>query len=380
MSLLDRYIARQYLVNIVTLFAILFTIIVAVDFSLNFDEFSEKAPRFLASWGWRENQATRLVAAAALALDLWWPRLFQLFNYMSGLILVGAMGFTCSQMVKHREFVAILAGGLSLHRIARPVLVVGVLMTCLQVANTEFLLPQIAPLLMRDKSEAGERTLAAQKLPLTVDATGRLWFASRFDATTGELFGLWIWERDAQGLLTRRITASSARYADGAWQLEGGVADLRRGNDDQMEPMAPTPVASISSELDPTNLRIKRFQGYGQNLSTTQVSGLISRISAQPQPSANQLESLDRIRYGRIAAAACNVLTLLVCLPFFVRREPANMVTQSLLCAPVALGSLVGGLLVTTAALPGLPPALGVFVPVMILLPLSIASLTSIKS
>lgn len=380
MSLLDRYIARQYLVNILMLFAILFAIIIAVDFSLNFDEFSDKAPRFLIAWGWRDTQVTRLAAAVALVFDLWWPRLFQLFNYMSGLVMVGAMGFTCAQMVKHREFVAILAGGVSLHRTARPILIVGAIVTAMQVANTEFMLPRIAPLLMRDKSEAGEQTLAAQRLPLTVDASGRLWYAQSFDAAKGELRGLWVWERDTDGLLTRRITADAARYAAGAWQLEHGLADLRRGTDNQMQPAAPASVAGITTELDPTALRIKRFQGYSQNLSTSQVSDLISRLSAQPQPSVGQLEALERIRFGRIAAAACNVLTLLICMPFFVRREPGNIVAKSLLCAPVALGSLVGGLLVTTAALPGLPPVLGVFVPVMILLPLSIAAVTGIKS
>ncbi|MBI1190018.1 MAG: LptF/LptG family permease [Tepidisphaera sp.] len=380
MNLLDRYIARQFLVNILTLFAILFAIIIAVDFSLNFDEFSEKAPRLLADWHWSENGATRLLAAVALVLDLWWPRLFQLFNYMVGLMMVGGMGFTCAQMVKHREFVAILAGGVSLHRIARPLVIVGIIMTVLQVANTEYMLPRLAPLLMRDKKQAGERSLGVQSLPLIVDASGRLWYARRFDASTGDLQGLWIWERDENGLLTRRITADGAHFEAGAWVLQHGVADLRRGSNDQIETMAPQAVQRIETDLDPTALRIKRFQGYSQNLSTSQVTELMRRLEKQPQPSENQLDSLARIRFGRIAGAACNVLTLLICMPFFVRREPGNMVAKSLMAAPVALGSLVGGLLVTTAALPGLPPELGVFVPVMVLLPLSIAAVTSIRS
>ena len=45
MSLLDRYIARQYVINIVVLFVLLFAVIIGVDFSLNFDEYVKVADR-----------------------------------------------------------------------------------------------------------------------------------------------------------------------------------------------------------------------------------------------------------------------------------------------------------------------------------------------
>jgi hypothetical protein len=61
-------------------------------------------------------------------------------------------------------------------------------------------------------------------------------------------------------------------------------------------------------------------------------------------------------------------------------REPRNMVVQSLKCAPVAVGSLLGSTLAILAPIPGLPVELGVFLPVLALLPVAIAGATSIKT
>jgi hypothetical protein len=43
MTLLDRYIAKQYLINVVALTVILFSFVVVIDASLNIDEFLQRA-------------------------------------------------------------------------------------------------------------------------------------------------------------------------------------------------------------------------------------------------------------------------------------------------------------------------------------------------
>jgi len=69
-----------------------------------------------------------------------------------------------------------------------------------------------------------------------------------------------------------------------------------------------------------------------------------------------------------------------VCAPFFLTREPKNMVLQSLKCAPVAIGSVVGSIVGTAAAIPGVPPELGVMIPVMVTTCMAIAALTGMRS
>jgi len=109
MSLLDRAIARQFLFNALTLLGILFALIIIIDFSLNFDEYL-----LIASALAKEQQQGGTVRVGALTawivFDLWWPRLFQLYGYLIGLVLVAAMGFTSAQMSKNRELVRFLRG------------------------------------------------------------------------------------------------------------------------------------------------------------------------------------------------------------------------------------------------------------------------------
>ena len=119
-----------------------------------------------------------LVRVVELAADLWWPRLLQLFVFLLGMVLMGAMGFTLSQVVRHRELVAMLASGISLRRAARPILLVAALMTLVQVLDQELVLPRIAPLLTRDHGDAGKHELQG--------------FAVRVPVPTGSLVDLTI--------------------------------------------------------------------------------------------------------------------------------------------------------------------------------------------
>jgi lipopolysaccharide export system permease protein len=378
MSLLDRYIARQYLTNIIALFVLLFAIIIVVDFSLQFDEYVKIAGSMHRAAGQPDTPLNNGATALYLVFDLWWPRLFLLYNFLMGLVLVGAMGFTCAQLNRHREFVAILAGGLSLHRVAKPIILVALGLSTLGAINREFIIPRLAPLLTREKGEAGQRAMGITRQPLCADASGRLFYAKSVNLDSGTIDGLWVWERDPDGLMTRRITADRANFVDGHWQLVNGQAESRQTSSSTTRTYEP--VATLDTDLDPTALRLRRFEGYTNNLSTIQLTELLDNYEAQPQPVEARIERIDRIRFGRFASLISNVLILLLCMPFYLRREPGNLLVQSLMAAPVTMVSFLGAVVGTSAAIPGLPPQLSVFVPVMVLIPLAIAAITSIRT
>jgi len=382
MSLLDRYITKQYLINVGVLFVLLFAVIIGIDFSLNFDEYVKVADRLNSVAGNKPSAVHNGATALYLVFDLWWPRLFLLYNALLGIILIGAMGFTCAQLNRHREFVAIMAGGLSLHRVARPIVMTAVVLTAFSALNREVIIPRLAPLLTREKGEAGLRSLGETRQPLTSDAQGRLFYAQKVALDTGRIDGLWAWERDSQGLMTRRITADSAQWDGTQWVLTNGRAETRQP---QMSASTiPTrtleAVAALKTDLDPTALKLRRFEGYANNLSTRDLSLLIDNYKGQPQPPLQRIEKYERVRFGRVAQYASTVLLLLTCLPFYIRREPGNLVVQTLMSAPVTLVGFVATMVGTSAAIPGLPPQLSVFIPVMVLIPLAIAAVTSIRT
>lgn len=382
MTILDRYIIRQYLTNILVLFVLLFAVIVLIDFSLNFDEYSRVAERLRTVAGVKPGGLETTATAAYLVWDLWWPRLFLLYNFLLSLVLVGAMGFTCAQLNRHREFVAMMAGGLSLHRAARPIMLVAVLLTGAAAISREAIIPRLAPLLTREKGEAGSRSMGVMRQPLCADSHGRLFYARSVHLDVDEIDGLWVWERDAEGLMTRRITADKAAWEDGHWALTNGRAESR----DQRPTTSAAPrrevveVRTLDTDLTPTTLRLRRFEGYTNNLSTAELSMLLANYRTQPLPPEVLMDKLERVRLGRYAGYACGVLLLAVCLPFFLRREPGNLVLQSIMAAPVAMGGFVAAMIGASAAIPGLPPQVSVFVPVMALAPLAIGAVTSIRT
>lgn len=377
MTILDRYIARQYLTNVIVLLAIMFSFVVTIDVSLQFSKFYAKAVEICSDAPAGEAPSTLRVALVMLVtvIDLWWPRLVQLFNYMLGVVMVGGMGFTIAQLVRHRELVAMMAGGLSLRRIARPIVLVGLLLSAVQFANHEFIIPRIAPLLTREIKDAGKRELGASIVRPTADAQGRVVYARSFDADTRTISDLHVIERDPSGAASAVLTAPKAVWRDSQWVLTDGRREPLTADNAKS-----AGATTFRTDLDPTALLLRRYSGYRQYLSWSQIGEIVRRPNLQSGRAREWLEELERVRFGRLGLIACNLLSLVVCLPFFLRREPVAMVLPALKCAPIAVGTLVGGVLGTSAAIPGLSPEISVFVPALIMLPLAIAATSAIKT
>lgn len=372
MKILDRYIARQFLVNVVILLALLGAFVVAIDASLNADEFLE-AGRGLAATQGREATPLRTAAVTLLlVVDLWWPRLLHLFNFLLGVVMVGAMGFTLAQMSRHRELVAVLASGQSLFRVARPIMAAAAALTALQGLNSELVLPRIAPLLARDRPDAAARALGPTRIPLARDGQNRVFYAERFEGGSGLMEEVTIYELDEQGQPVARISADQATWTDGAWQLAGGVV-RQRGQDGLGQP---APIHRVESDLDPTQLMMLRYRGYSQSMSWAQADRLLRSLRHLDD---RQESRLSRIKWGRVPTMLANLLALVIAIPFFLNREPKNMLIQSLRAAPIALGAVMGGVIGAAAGVPGIPPAVGVFLPVLVLMPMAAGMVLKLK-
>lgn len=385
MSTLDRYIARQYLFNVVALLVLLFSFVVVVDVTLNIDRMFRVARAFAGDKDLSGPESFGLVVK--LAADLWWPRLLQLFVFLLGMVLMAAMGFTVSQIVRHRELVAMLASGISLRRAARPILVVAGLMTLLQIADQELVIPRIAPLLTRDHGDAGKHELRGFSLPLTADTSNRLFYAKSFEPAQGVLRNLYIWERDTTGRALVLITAPEATWNGAAWELpratsvplnllSAAPAEPDGAATAPGSPNQPTQALTIATDLDPTALTLRHYANFSHSLSWRQMSRLLDTEQLDPA----LRDKLQRVRWGRISTIVSNFLAMLIVMPFFLTREPKNMVIQSLKCAPVGIIALLGAVLGASAPVPGLPAAVAAFLPVVVLAPIAVGSLAAMKT
>lgn len=387
MSTLDRYIARQYLFNIGALLALLFSFVVAVDVALNIDIFLASADKWMAAEAGAGEPAggpvRRVALAAVLVVDLWWPRLLQLFGYLVGLILIAAMGFTFTQMVRHREMVAVLAGGVSLYRLARPVIVVAALVLGVKIINQELILsrPEIAPLLMRSNDDLGRRDWSESRVKLMRDARNRIFLAQSFDPSAGTLNKLTVFERDEGGMLKRVIAAEEAKWRDGGWDLVNPVVQgtglLPAGGKDGPGGSGSDGVPRrLETDLDPQTLKLNQYASFSQTLSWGQIGEMLASPLLKPE----MRDRLQRIRWSRVSQSASIVLSLIVAMPFYLVREPRNMLAQTLKCAPIGISALMGGILLSLLPWPGLPPGFATFIPVFVLCPVAVAMVSWLKT
>ncbi len=376
MSILWRYIARHYALNIATLFVVLFSLVIVVDVVINLARFSRAAER-LASESERTGSAVHHVLLTAVGvIDIWGPRLLPLFTYLNGVVLITAMGFTCAALVHQRETVAMLAGGVSLHRVGRPFLAVGALLIALQALTHEVLIPPVAHLLTRNAGESGRREAATFPVPMTPDDAGRVWMAGRFVPASGRLEQVHIWERDARGRLLREISAGAAMWDGSGWTLEGGSAAGAPAPGEASAIPTREPVARIASSLDPTRLNVRYLQGFGASLSWNQVSDVIGAGGLDER----NVQRLERLRWGRLAGLLSNFIALWGALACFLVREPLPMLKPSLRASGVALGGFACGAIASSAAIPGLPVWIGVFLPSLVLLAITLALVSGVET
>jgi hypothetical protein len=97
-------------------------------------------------------------------------------------------------------------------------------------------------------------------------------------------------------------------------------------------------------------------------------------------PGVVDVPALTRIRYGRFSIFLTNLLMLAITLPFFLIREPSDLLRQSLKCAAAALPIMLGAFIGMEVELPGIAPAVNVFLPVIVLIPVALAAATFVKT
>lgn len=365
----------RFLVNFIIMFGVVFVLGSSIDLVLQLDNFTEAA-RTLSG----DDGTFTSVAAAFLkvAVNYHGPRIFQVYAYLLGLVCVGAMAFTLAQMYRHRELVALMASGVSLYRIGWPIFIVAFFLNTLQLLNSNLVLPELAPMLLRDHDDLGRDTVTAFEVPFTIDSNGALFHAALFDPETQTLTDVSIRERAPSGRTIRRIGAESALWNDErqAWRLVNGQALRLIPAQERLDDVAftVTPVEYFPTDLSPRALTMNRYREYAQMLSIQQIEEM---LDAQVAVDA---AALARVKYGRFSVFMSNLFLLVLTMPFFLIREPANLLRRSVGCAAVAIPANLLILVLMEVSVADFPPAVSVFLPAAVLFLLAIAAVTMIRT
>lgn len=366
MKILDRYIAKSFLIGYVISFCVLIGLRVIIDLFVQLDEFAEHAD--LGAWAVVQN----IVTYYGLNLTLY-------FRDIAGVIVVVAAAFSLGKMVRCNELVAMIASGVSAKRIVSPILVLAVFFTGLAVADQELLIPSLSEKLARNVDDMTAKEFNA--IWFMPAGEGDLLCSIRYDVGTQSFSHPTIITRRPSARpgvwdVTGRISADLATYnpQTGDWDLVNG---LYVSTDTAVEPTAKA--SYRAPDLLPKDVAIRRKSRYNSLLSSRQLTAL-----AAQQSKMKDMAQLLSQKHFRITDPIINLTMLMVSLPVLVCRDPRTMKSAVLvsfaLTAACFVTTFVCKMFATEIVFHRMMPELWAWLPVFIFLPIAFIELDSMKS
>ncbi len=209
LSLADRYVLGRFGTALALILASAMLISVVVDYADKLDEVARHHPSNAALFGYYRYFLLSIT--------------IQIVPFAVLLATLAGLG----SLSKNNEDTAFKASGLSLWRLATPVVIAASVGAALAFAVGEYVLPFSEQRQERFRNEifgrppeAGGRGPGERNWYLS-DAN-EIWHREEADAASDELFGVSVFSFDRQFRLVRRTAARSAGWAGGAWTLSDG--------------------------------------------------------------------------------------------------------------------------------------------------------------
>ena len=374
MKILDRYIIRQFAVNFLILLFVLNSLFIMIDLMLDLDEFVDAAQKRAADASW-DGLTLQLVLTM---FDFHGPMVVLVYVFLSGLVVVAAVGFTFNGLTRNRELVAIVTSGISMYRIAAPVVVAGIFLNALALPIQEYVIPRLAPRLARTKSQLKHGDAARYSIHYQADSVGNLFSAGRFDAQSLTLRGVMIREVADDGTFLRRISADEAVWDQRreGWNLvQGHASSVVPGSSDVADGMFSDDesIEFFSTDLSPQALLARRATIFPRLLSLQDLQSLANN------PNVDQRQ-IRQIMHSRFSLLVVNVLILVMSLGFFLVREPSNLLALAVKAASLTLSAYFNAVVVMQLGATFLNPVAAAWLPVVVYLPVCVMMLQSVKT
>ena len=373
MKILDKYIAKNFVVGYLITFCVLIGLFIVVDLFINLDEFAENSD--LGTAGVLKNIWTYYSTQSLL-----W------FRDLAGIITVVAATFSLARLTSNNELVAVLASGVSLKRVMAPIIFLAILLTGLLVLDQEYAIPRRANQLVRAHDAVSKDE--AYELWFMSDGKGSLFCTNRYDEKTQtmrrptiilrrELEEKTLWE------VTGKIEADLAEYNDelGGWDLvNGSLRKIARGDTEAGLILKPEPVDFYKTDLTPQDIPLRRQENYKSLLSSRQLAELARKPSTRMEDKAD----LYLQQHSRITKPIINLVMLLVALPVLVCRDPKMMKSAIMISFGITAAcfvvTFVCDMMATEVFRGQIRPELWAWAPVIIFLPIAVLEIDSMKT
>jgi lipopolysaccharide export LptBFGC system permease protein LptF len=204
---------------------------------------------------------------------------------------------------------------------------------------------------------------------MVADPSGIRLSARNYDPSTQTLTGVYAIERQQDGSIGRRFEAATATWdrSRELWLMESGMVqspgtvEVGAGG----RPVAASPATELPVRISPDALVMRQNALYAHMLASDDLARL-------RENGVIDVDSARRTELSRFAGPAISLLMVMIAVPFFALREPHGLFRGAVLCAATTTPAMMVALLMMAMSLPGIPPAIGVALPVALLLPAAV--------
>jgi LPS export ABC transporter permease LptG len=317
--ILDRYLVREYLVLMGIGLAVAATLFVVIDLLQTLDRFIRIKPPLLYVF---EHFLYRLPAALHDGLPV---------------VTLVATIFLFLALARYHELTAMKAAGMSLYRVATPVLLVGLGVAVVSGLFQEILLPKLNEL-----GDEVDRVKIRGQLPRHLQSRERLWLRtsdSRFYRIellapgTGDMYGMTVLEVDPTFRLLSRLDARRAHVTSEGWELsDGAFREFGPKGEVSTIPFMMTAL-DMQEDLDD----FTKIQKPIAAMSYWELRDYISRLQATGFQVKKYLVEL----YSKLSFPLVNMIMVLVAIPFSLQSPRGGRLFGVGLAIAIMAGYLV---------------------------------------
>ena len=314
MSILGRYLVRTYLGMVSTCLGAFVAIYLVVDFLERYGKLSRTGGTLPQILGYFLCKIPEMISQTAPMAVL-----------MGTILAMGALS-------RSSEITAMRSSGISLGRIALPLVMLGVLASLLLLGNAEFVVPRCY-----EQMERVERVAIRKQGSNAVFKRNNIWFrsdsmilqAQLFDPPARMLKGVIVWNLDATLNPVSRIDAERAEYRNGTWTLHNlEIKDFSRGRGY---------LSTRASAMDSTlNLRIddlKVLDNNADNLSFRKLREYAASLKNGGYPAHRYLAMM----HAKLAVPCAAFVMVILGIPFAMRNSRSGGIALGI-GASIAIG------------------------------------------
>jgi lipopolysaccharide export system permease protein len=370
MRILDRYILKSFLVNYLLALSVLVGLYVLLDLIVNVENFRKGAGTAISVWDIAGDMA-----------DYYAYQLLVIFQQIAGIIPILAAGFTMVRMTRHNELTAMLASGVSLYRVAAPIILLSMAFSGLTVINQEFVIsrPWVIEKLLRKHEEVNQTATKNEPLVFIKDEDGSLLSASEYDPARKLMSRVFLVRRKDDGRPLSHTVAATAHWEQDPTPNATGEAWVMRNvvsqDDTERDPDARvTAMQVLSTKLTPEQIDLILSKKAVDFLSSSRVQQL-----AKFSPEVNR-PMLYKIMHLRFTQPLMNVVMLLIGIPFLLTREPNRLVVNMIYCTAVSAVIFVATFVMFQMGGIQVSPLWAAWLPVLIFGPFALVMMDAIKT